>query len=196
MDENQEFAFAGYDKFVFSFAGYGEAIQLFDEKKGKITDKDGVIRFDFQFSYWIFFWFLFYFLISLQRERSPLTQQIYKYTNPIVSFIIALIENVIVFIVLLFYHPTFSLLIKYLLMMFILKIIPLYFLYHYTLPKKDSQIFIFYKNSFFSFIGLFILYNLYLFWNETNILDVYQTTIYFVFTEQNKTFLFHLFSKF
>ena len=165
----------------------------------KITDKNGIIRFDFQFSYWIVIWFIFYYIISLQRERSPLTQQIYKYGNPIVSFIIALTENIIVFIILLFYNPPISLVIKYLFMMLVIKIIPLYLLYT-ILPKNiilDSAIpppkmLTFWKNSFISFLVMFSLYNLYLFWNNTNIIDVYTKTIYFVFTNKNKTFFFNL----
>ena len=37
-------------------------------KKGKITDKNGVIRFDFQLSYWIVIWFILYYIIDLQKN--------------------------------------------------------------------------------------------------------------------------------
>jgi hypothetical protein len=154
----------------------------------KITDKNGIIRFDFQFSYWIFIWFIFYYIIYLQRERSPLTQKIYKYCNPIISLIIAFIENIIVFIILLFYNPPFLLVIKYLFMLLVIKIIPLYLLYR-TLPTNPS--YEYWKSSFFAFVCVFSIYNLYLLANETNIIDIYISTVYFIFNNKNKTFFFY-----
>jgi hypothetical protein len=185
-----------------------------ENQKGKITDKNGVIRFDFQFSYWVVIWFIFYYIIALQKERSPLTQKFYEYMNPLVSLFIAFIENMIVFIILLFYSPPFSLIVKYIIMVILLKIIPIcLLLYSSSLDKQFSFVSLrrflncsmffecpailqmseslFLRRSFFSFLVVFAVYNLYLFWNETNIIDVYMKTIHFIFTEKNKTFLFY-----
>lgn len=170
-------------------------MEKIENQKGKITDKNGVIRFDFQFSYWIIIWFVFYYIIALQKERSPLTQKLYEYMNPLVSLFIAFIENLIVFIILLFYSPPISLIVKYIIMVILLKIIPIYLLFYSDSLHKQTSDSLFWRRSMFSFLTIFTIYNLYLFWNETNIVDVYMKTIHFIFTENNKTFLFYYMEK-
>lgn len=96
---------------------------------------DKIVRIDFIFSYWLFFWFLLY----------KLNIVIY---NPYLGLIIALIVNSFMFILFLSYKNYYKAFL-FVIINFIIKIIPIYLLRNTSTQKKDIY-------------ALFILYNLYL----------------------------------
>ena len=93
------------------------------------------MRFDFVFSYWIFTWYIFY-------ELS-----ITKY-NPKWGLTIALIENIFVLFLMIFYKNSFIHIILFCFINFFIKIIPLW-----RLRKTKYEI-----NGIYSMIVLFCIY--------------------------------------
>jgi len=136
------------------------------------------IRPDYLFSYWVFVWFLIYYFIPI----SPFFR---KYANPLLALCFALIENIFQFIYFIYFHLNIWIIIYFLLMMFFVKILPIYFL----LDRK-----IIWSNDIFLLFIVFAVYNFYLFLNRTNLIEIYQTTIESIQKGENKTPLFYLFS--
>lgn len=81
-----------------------------------------MIRIDFIFSYWIFAWYLLYMI------------QIINF-NPKFALICGLIENIIIILLMIYFKTKYKLIILFLIMCFIMKIIPLY-----TLSATNIQI--------------------------------------------------------
>lgn len=154
-------------------------------------DEHGYIRFDFQFSYWILCWAIFYYFIKEKNiyfaHYPEISNKLYKYGNPLLVLYIALFENIATFFILLFFHPTANILLKFLFMILLIKIIPIYLLQNCPVKIKENII---------VFIVIFSLYNIYIILNGTNVFEVYYKTIYFIYTGQNKTPLFSLLSWF
>jgi hypothetical protein len=92
-------------------------------------------RIDYIFSYWIFFWYILY---------------AFKFTryNPKFAIICGVIENIIIFGLMLRYGTKKKLMILFLIMTFLLKIIPLYSMQKIAIQKQDIvatfTLFIFY----------------------------------------------------
>jgi hypothetical protein len=107
-----------------------------------------MIRVDFIFSYWIFLWYLLYIF------------KIIKY-NPKFAIYCGIIENTIIILLMIYYKTDSKILIYFLIMFFILKIIPLYTL-------LDTKIL---KNDIFITILLFIIYLFWIFVNNKTIID-------------------------
>jgi len=146
------------------------------------TDKNGVIRFDFIFSYWIFFWFLIYYFVLLtsSKNMSKFATFILHY-NPFIGLIFAFLENIVLFIYMLPFFQT-EILIKYVFMMFLIKIIPIYLIRN----QKINPV-----NDIFAIIVLFCIYLLWLYYNKTDVIDVYKKTTLSITLNSNKTPLFH-----
>ena len=106
-----------------------------------------MIRIDYVFSYWIFFWYLLYIC------------KLIKY-NPKFALICALIENIVTLTFMLYYQTKQKTILLYLILNFILKIIPLF-----TIRNSKIKI-----NDVYFSIGLFILY---LFWIKMNVTHVF-----------------------
>jgi len=106
-----------------------------------------MIRIDYVFSYWIFFWYLLYIC------------NLIKY-NPKFALICALIENIVTLTFMLYYQTKQKTILLYLILNFILKIIPLF-----TIRNSKIKI-----NDVYFSIGLFILY---LFWIKMNVTHVF-----------------------
>jgi hypothetical protein len=154
-------------------------------------DKNGNLRPDFLFSYWILIWFIFYVLLTRNIggsiQNKYITEKIYKYGNPLYIFYFALSENIINFILICIYIPNIVFIGQFIIMMILLKILPIIILSRYPTNLYYNLIIIFL---------VFVIYNMYLFVNETNIFSVYKKTIYFLFNGENKTPLYRLlFSK-
>jgi len=156
-------------------------------------DKNGNLRPDFLFSYWILLWFIFYVLFTSGRGRSGgnsgssrnrhITEIIYQYGNPLYVFYFALVENVLNFILICIYVPTISNIAQFIFMMFLIKILPII-----ILSKYPTNIYY----NLLAFFIVFAIYNIYLFVNETDIFSVYKKTIYFLLRGENKTPLYSL----
>jgi hypothetical protein len=99
-----------------------------------------MIRPDFIFSNWIFVWFLLYkFGVRL--------------SNPKFALIIALIENIIIFALMMYFKTNIKKKIMFIIMVLILKIIPLYFIWNTKIKRKDI----------IASLVLFIIYLIWLF---------------------------------
>lgn len=141
-----------------------------------MVDSKANIRGDYLFSYWILLWFFIYYFSKCSQCGSP-----------IVALLAALIENIITFIYLVISGTDLDILIKFLLMMLLIKIAPLWML-------RNSKIN--WINSILSFIIVFSVYNVYLWLNQTNLLEIYKRTFQSIHSNSNKTPLFLVLSKF
>jgi len=165
--------------------------EIDDEKidpKKNTLDKNGNIRFDYQFSYWILLWAIIYYLIKTKyiyfSSRFSFTNKyIYEYGNPLYALYFALIENIVNLFILIFYNASLYTIFKFLFMIIFIKAIPLYLLYDSPIHPRENILVC---------IAVFMIYNIYLYLCGTNVVDVYTKTIYFIYTGQNKTPLFSL----
>jgi Ca2+/H+ antiporter len=166
------------------------------EKKPKLdpkkytVDKDGMIRPDFLFSYWIIVWFLlYYFLEKVQKislKNNPITIWIYQNMNPMFALIIGSISSIFTFIYMITVQSDGILLLQYMSMVVLTKFLPIYLLRHSYID---------WKQSIFSFIILFIIYLFYLYWNGETLYSIYERTVTSIKSGDHKTPLFFLLKK-
>jgi hypothetical protein len=114
------------------------------------------ISFDQIFSDWIFIW-VFIYLLASKNKDTPISKFIYNNTNPILMLYVAFLDNICILFLLLYYNATIFIIIKYIFIIFILKIIPIYFLRNTKINYKMNILFSF----FFFFIFSFYLYFFY-----------------------------------
>jgi len=125
-----------------------------------------IIRPDFMFSYWIFAWFFVYYII--QKTTPKTDYQSFKNNfNPKLALIIALVENILLFLYLLVKRTKVYILVTFIATTSIFKILPIYLLYDQTIKLW---------NDILHDAGLFIIYNIYLLFWRTNIYEVTQKT--------------------
>lgn len=142
------------------------------------------LRFDFFFSYWIFIWaILYYFITRTQFVNSKTKEYIQINVNPKFALYIALFENICTLIYLLFHTLTTTLIIKYLFMIFALKIIPLYLL-------QEEKIHL--PKDLLSVSSLFVVYNVYLTFFQTSLYAIYNSSLQSFIMGNNQTPFFHL----
>lgn len=144
------------------------------------TDKTGAIRFDFLFSYWIIIWFLVFYFIPV-NTTGAISKWIRSNMNPALAFRIAVAENIIVLGWLVIQSLEIWTFVKYMVMMTTLKIIPLYLL------RKEK---IHWVHDSLVFVLFFGLYNAYLWWNDTNIYEIYERTFVSIKEGKNQTPMF------
>lgn len=147
------------------------------------TFKNGVIRPDFIFSYWIFVWFLIYFVSNLFFNKniipSPLLQMYFGFFVSLYGFFYLLFEN----------SNTLSL-IKFLVMLTVIKTIPLLTTIFLSGTYKINLNYDLKKLSI-----LLLIYFVYLvFWN-VNVFDVYNYEGISIINNDNKTPFFYILSK-
>ena len=143
-------------------------------------DKHGFIRFDYLFSYWIIAWFLIYYFIDV---KSEIGQSFRKYGNPKLALIIALIENAITLIWIAIVNGEIWTIFKYLCMILIVKVGPLYLVW--GSPIRIPQ-------DIYTFIAVFVIYNVYLYLNDETLITIYHRTFTSIINRDNKTPLFGL----
>ena len=158
-------------------------MEKFDSLKNTV-DKQGNLRVDYLFSYWVFFWFLIYFFTQ-NVQRSSIANMIQKHFNPKLALYFAFIENFATFIYIILIQSKLVIIVKYLLMMLLVKILPIYLIKQKINLWNDSIV----------FICIFSIYVFYLFMNDETIYSVYERTFTSVKTNQNKTPMFYLFDK-
>lgn len=145
------------------------------------------LRIDYFFSYWIVIWFIiYYFLLNTYLINPEYKNYIKKNLNPKLALFIALIQNLCIFVLLLFYKPTIVIIVKYILMILVLKIIPLYLL-------LNEKIII--PQDFFPVTVLFILYNVYLIFLQTSLYAIYMSSSQYIMRGSNNTPFFSLLEK-
>jgi hypothetical protein len=109
---------------------------------------------DFIFSYWIFAWYLLYYF-------TP-----FPVYNPKFAIILGLIENAIVVFLMFYYKTNPRLILLFVIMVFLLKIIPLYTILNLKIERKDVL----------ATFGLFGVYLLWTFLNKKTIYDFIRGT--------------------
>ena len=151
-------------------------------KNKNTTDKQGIIRFDYLFTYWMFLWFiLYYFLPTNTQRNSPITHFFKQYGNPLYVFYLGILENLATLGLLVWYNPDIQLIVKYILMMCVTKVYPAYLLYY--LPTN-------WKINLVLFVCVFVIYNTYLYLNDTSFYEVYKKTLTSIIYDRDLTPLY------
>jgi len=120
-----------------------------------------IIRTDYLFSYWIFIWFI---LFYATYKESSLKNTV---PSPKLAFIIAIFENIIEIILLSRVNQNPWQILKFFITIFLFKILPLYLIWDIPLViLRDIYI----------LIGVFIIYNIYLYTMGTSLIEVYKET--------------------
>lgn len=141
-------------------------------------------------SYWIFIWFVIYVLASWNKN-TEIGKYIYENTNPIFLFLLGLLMNIITLGMILYYNPLHLIILKYIFLIFFIKLLPIWFLM--------QQKIVFYPNLVFSVLFI-ILYCFYLWYKKTNPYIIYKNLTKSVIHDENNTpfnyYLNLLYSKF
>ena len=112
------------------------------------------MRFDYLFSYWVLFWYLLYFF---KFEK--------KY-NPKFPLIIALIENLIILFFMFYYKSKIYTIIYFIIVVFFMKVIPIYTVWNINIKMKDIYMTIF----------LFFIYLCWIHINNITLKNIYDET--------------------
>ena len=137
-----------------------------------------MIRIDFIFSNWIFIWTILYVFFST------------KIPSPFLILIIALVLNILEIVYLLAVKVPTPRIIKYLVVIFIAKGVPIGLLYYYF----NSNIKI-YNDIIKSFL-VFAVYNIYLFVNNTDFITINKDIVKSIIKGDNNTPIFHIIDKY
>ena len=155
------------------------------DKSKLTTDEKGNLRPDFLFSYWCFTWFIIYYFIDYST-KSPIGQYIKTNLNPKLALILAFIENFTVFLYMIYLKSDIVNTIRYLVMMIVIKIYPIYLIWSEPIHLAHDIVVI---------VALFAIYNLWLQFNNTNLWKVYKKTFVSIHEGKTETPLFHLMAK-
>lgn len=134
-------------------------------------DEDKKRHFSYMFSNWMLIWFvLYYILIHIQFDiqYTYIQEYIQENCNPCFCIYFALIANLCAFCCLIYFLPSINVAFQTLVMIFSLKITPIYLLKHITCN---------YNKSFSAFLMVFSIYNFYLWVNNTNFYEVYKISL-------------------
>jgi hypothetical protein len=121
-----------------------------------------MISFSYFFSYWIFVWYILYIL------------DVVSY-NPKLALTIALIENIIKVVAMVWYKNNLNTILLFCSINVMIKVLPLWTLRHSS-----------YKNQIQSTLGLFIIYVIYLYINDQNVVSILKNSYRDI---QHNTFL-------
>ena len=134
------------------------------------------ISVDYLFSYWIFAWFILFILCI----KSTFVK---THFNPRFALLIALFANILIFIYFLFHNATIQVLLKYILVIILFKIIPLF-----LLRKEKVRWF----NEIRIAVIIFIIYCMYIESNNIHLYDVIEQTAVDILHDTNNTPFFLL----
>jgi hypothetical protein len=112
------------------------------------------------FSYWALVWFIIYYFVNKYQERYTG----FRIPSPVLAINIAFLENVIELISLITVNLNGWLILKFCIMLFFVKILPLYLLRNDKIEIKD----------FYILIGVFSVYIVYLHIRGTSLIEVYK----------------------
>ena len=110
-------------------------------------------RFDFVFSYWIFIWYVLY------------EYKIIGY-NPKIALFLALLHNLIRLLTMIYFNNSIIYILLFILIQLCIKVYPLWSLRNVSSSSRDI----------YAIIGLFIIYNLWLWLNNENIVHLHNTS--------------------
>jgi hypothetical protein len=125
---------------------------------------------DLLFSYWIFTWALIYFFILVffkegkGGEWRAFTPYFIRNFNPFFVFVFAIFENILMLFFMIYKRVDFTILVLFCTMLFFAKIIPVVLLSFAPINGVSNIL---------SILVVFIVYNLYLLLNGTNVFNVY-----------------------
>jgi len=138
---------------------------------------------DLLFSYWVFFWFILFFFSKGFPKK--ITAFIQADLCPLLAFYLAILFNLFELGYILVKNPRMEIILKYLFMISTVKCLPIYWMISngYTVHLFNDVLVLFL---------IFMVYNLHLYLQGTNIFRIYQTTEQAIITGQNKTPLFLL----
>lgn len=142
------------------------------------------LRIDYFFSYWIVVWFIIYYFITKTNIIESNTKiNIKNNFNPKFALYVALFENLCVVIYLLFHKPKTEIIIKYVLMILLINVVPIYLLQEekIVLPKDLVPV-----------SGLFVIYNIYVAFLKKSLYTIYKSSLQYHLKGINKTPFFHL----
>jgi hypothetical protein len=147
------------------------------------TFKNGVIRPDFIFSYWIFVWFLIYFVSNIFLNKNIIP-------SPLLEMYIGFFTSLYGFYYLLFESSNTLPIMKFLVMLIVIKTIPLLITIYLNGNYKINWTYDLKK-----LLILLLIYFVYLvFWN-VNVFDVYNYEGISIINNDNKTPFFYLLTK-
>lgn len=127
------------------------------------------------FSYWILAWFVIYTMVDPTTKWG---KYIKERGSPIAAIWLSLFYGIASFIQLLLYNPKIGLLLNYAIMVLLLKVLPAY-----VLRDQYNQ----WLLSTMVLAGVFLLYNIYLYTQGTNIVKIYTETEKSIRLGENKT---------
>jgi hypothetical protein len=142
---------------------------------------------DLIFSYWIFIWAVIYYIITIYPSlRFGLSQYIYQSINPIIPLYIILIYSLIEVTVLWYKGVSTVRILEVIAIMFIVKIVWIYLLRNTKiLPWENMGV----------MAILFVIYNLYLYLNNTDIISLYKDVNKSLLDGDNRTPFMYLINK-
>ena len=129
---------------------------------------------DLYFSYWVFAWFLVYFFM---KDHTKI-----HIANPTFALHISLLENLLSLLVILYYKH-WLIAAEFFLMLCLFKGVPIYLLRNETTN---------YPTDIYYFVGLFLIYCVYLFLRKTSLYDVYAKTMVSLIKGTNETPFFYI----
>uniref|UniRef100_A0A6C0ATZ5 Uncharacterized protein n=1 Tax=viral metagenome TaxID=1070528 RepID=A0A6C0ATZ5_9ZZZZ len=128
-----------------------------------------MIRIDFIFSYWIFAWFILYLVFPD------------KITSPLLAFIIAAVINLCETFYFIIAKVPVTRIIKYIIMILIAKVVPIVVIW-YNYNKKINT-----YNDMTKILFLFVIYNIYLSINNTNVITINKKIVQSIERGDNET---------
>jgi hypothetical protein len=133
-----------------------------------------LIRSDFIFSYWIFLWFILYII------------QIVPY-SPKFVIILGILENIILFILMIVYNAPYNKIIKFVIINTLIKIIPLVIVWRDKIKCQDIYATVIY----------FLIYMIWLHYNRINPYKIYRRLLrpYIYNNNKDKTLLSSLYNR-
>lgn len=147
------------------------------------TFKNGVLRPDFVFSYWIFVWFLIYLVSNLFFNKNIIP-------SPLLELYIGFFASLYGFIYLLFENSSTLSLTKFLVMLTAIKSIPLLITIYLSGTYKINL-----KHDLKKVLILLLVYFVYLVCWNVNVFDVYNYEGISIINNDNRTPFFYILSK-
>jgi hypothetical protein len=149
----------------------------------KYTLKNGVIRPDFIFSYWIFVWFFIYFISNIFFNKNMIP-------SPLLELYIGFFVSLYGFFYLLFENSNTLPIIKFLVMLIVIKTIPLLTTIYLSGTYKIN-----WNYDLKKALILLLIYFVYLVCWNVNVFDVYNYEGISIINNDNKTPFFYILSK-
>lgn len=122
-------------------------------------------RYDYYLSYWIFIWTIIYLFLLWIRKPNPTIAFFIRNCNPTIIMTIALIENVIGWLIIYFKNADKLILFLYLFVIVFVKAIPIYLLLKYTeirpIPNSIANVFVLFIYWLYLRVNGITVYSLY-----------------------------------